>query len=202
VCDALTPLVLTPDLPYRARQPFAGQRSTVLVMDGAALGQLAPLRLDPAAHWRLACCRAALEQGEPDRLAFEEVLLGLLPQAQAAASDADRTSDRAVERARELLASDPSSSRSLSDIAQAVAASPFHLARRFKRANGVGLHRYRTRLRMALALARLGDGATDLTALALDLGFNSHSHFSAAFGAHFGVAPSRARDLLGCRARI
>jgi AraC-like DNA-binding protein len=83
-----------------------------------------------------------------------------------------------------------------------VAASPFHLARRFKRANGVGLHRYRTRLRMALALARLGDGATDLTALALDLGFNSHSHFSAAFGAHFGVAPSRARDLLGCRARI
>jgi hypothetical protein len=31
VSDALRPLVLTPDSPYRTRQPFTGQRSIVLV---------------------------------------------------------------------------------------------------------------------------------------------------------------------------
>lgn len=100
------------------------------------------------------------------------------------------------------LASDPASSASLGEIAQAVAASPFPLAPRFKRATGVGLHGYRTQLRMAQSLARLGDGEGDLTGLALDLGYSSHSHFTAAFEAHFGVAPGRARGLLAGRARF
>jgi len=38
---------------------------------------------------------------------------------------------------------------------------------------------------------RLEHGA-DLTEAALDAGFSSHSHFTAAFTAEFGVPPSRA----------
>jgi AraC-like DNA-binding protein len=36
----------------------------------------------------------------------------------------------------------------------------------------------------------------DLTLLALDCGFSSHSHFSAAFSRAFGITPSRLRRQL------
>jgi AraC family transcriptional regulator len=219
-CDALAPLVLTPEVPYRTRQPFGGQRSVVLIFEcaeGGVLQRASRLRFDPSAQWQLAQCRAALDGGVQDRLHFEEAVLALLPEARAdepapahsaeigrptSSRISNRTVDRAVERARELIASDPSSSDSLYEMAQAVAASPFHLARCFKRTNGIGLHRYRTCLRMALALSRLGDGEDDLSRLALDLGYSSHSHFTAAFGRHFGVSPSSARQVLATRARI
>lgn len=220
VCDALTPLALTPEAPYRTRHPHVGQHSVVLVFkddDGGVFRRAAKVRLGPTAQWRLAACRAALDRGAPDRLGLEEALLALLPECgdgESAADDRkgvsahavgpvdDRSVDRAVERARELLACDPSSSDSLHEIARAAGVSPFHLARRFKRANGIGLHGYRTRLRMALALARLGDGEEDLTGLAFDLGYSSHSHFSTTFRSHFGASPSHARDLLVGSARF
>jgi AraC-like DNA-binding protein len=41
-----------------------------------------------------------------------------------------------------------------------------------------------------MALEPLADGAGDLTRIALDLGFSSHSHFTAAFRRHFGLTPS------------
>ena len=55
------------------------------------------------------------------------------------------------------------------------------------------LHRYLTRLRLRAALERLAGGANDLTALALDLGFSSHSHFADAFRREFGRTPSAVR---------
>jgi AraC family transcriptional regulator len=204
VRDALSPLELLPERPYRVRQPFAGQRSVALIFSPAALepagAGLRP-RLGPAAHWRLARCRATLDGPAPDRLALEEALLGLWAAARGEA-DAQVKPHRAVERARELLASDPAAEHSLHDIAAAVACSAFHLARCFRRQTGVGLHRYRTRLRLALALNRLAGRAGaagpcgsdgDLSALAFELGFSSHSHFSAAFRAAYGVPPSQVR---------
>jgi AraC-like DNA-binding protein len=47
-------------------------------------------------------------------------------------------------------------------------------------------------LRLARALIEVPH-ADDLTALALDLGFSSHSHFTAAFRRAFGQSPSTAR---------
>ncbi|WP_348652834.1 AraC family transcriptional regulator [Polyangium sp. y55x31] len=43
---------------------------------------------------------------------------------------------------------------------------------------------------------RLLGGARDLTALALDLGFADHSHFTNAFRREFGCSPSAVRRLL------
>jgi AraC-like DNA-binding protein len=71
--------------------------------------------------------------------------------------------------------------------------SPFHLARVFHERAGVPVHRYLTRLRLRAALDRLMGGADDLTALALDLGFSSHSHFTDAFRTEFGRPPSAVR---------
>jgi AraC-like DNA-binding protein len=45
---------------------------------------------------------------------------------------------------------------------------------------------------MAAALERVGDHRNNLTQLALDLGYSSHSHFTTAFRAYFALPPSTA----------
>jgi AraC-like DNA-binding protein len=112
-------------------------------------------------------------------------------------TDADHA-DRA-EAARVYLASHLGEPVTLDDVARAVHASPFHLARVFQQRTGVPVHRYLTRLRLRAALDRLAGGAKDLTALALDLGFSSHSHFTDAFRREFGRTPSAVRRDAGCR---
>jgi AraC family transcriptional regulator len=57
---------------------------------------------------------------------------------------------------------------------------------------GVPLYRYQLRLRLARALDLLGE-YDDLTTLSLELGFSSHSHFSAAFRQVYGRSPSEFR---------
>ena len=82
---------------------------------------------------------------------------------------------------------------SLDDVSRAVHASPFHFARIFQERTGVPVHRYLTRLRLRAALERVAAGESDLTRLALELGFSSHSHFTDAFRREFGRAPSTVR---------
>lgn len=85
---------------------------------------------------------------------------------------------------------------SLNAIAKAVACSPCHLCRTFHRQTGLTLSRYIHRLRFNEAIERLAAGEEDLTRLALDLGFSSHSHFSAAFQREFDRPPSSVRSEL------
>jgi AraC-like DNA-binding protein len=84
----------------------------------------------------------------------------------------------------------------LTRIARALGCSVFHLCRSFRRATGLTLHAYREEVRLRLGLERLEDGEGDLSRLALDLGYSSHSHFTAAFHRSFGTPPSIARKLL------
>jgi AraC-like DNA-binding protein len=84
----------------------------------------------------------------------------------------------------------------LTGIARALGCSVFHLCRSFRRATGLSLHAYRDEVRLRLALERLEDDERDLSRLALDLGYSSHSHFTAAFRRTFGKPPSAARKLL------
>jgi len=81
----------------------------------------------------------------------------------------------------------------LDEVARAVHASPYHLARIFQHETGVPVHRYLTQLRLRASLERLAEGVTDLTGLALELGFSSHSHFTDAFRKEFGCSPSQFR---------
>ncbi len=98
-----------------------------------------------------------------------------------------------AEAAKTWLASRFCERITLDQVARAVYASPFHLARVFQQRTGVPVHRYLTLLRLRASLERLADGADDLTALALELGFSSHSHFTDAFRREFGRAPSEVR---------
>jgi AraC-like DNA-binding protein len=71
---------------------------------------------------------------------------------------------------------------------------PFHFARIFQHGTGLPIHRYLTQLRLRASLDRLAEGRGDLTALALDLGFSSHSHFTGLFRKAFGKTPSEFRE--------
>jgi AraC family transcriptional regulator len=98
-----------------------------------------------------------------------------------------------VEAAKTYLAGRMSERVTLNDVARAVGASPFHLARLFRRRTGAPLHRYLMCLRLRASLERLADGANDLTSLAIELGFSSHSHFTDSFRREFGRTPSDMR---------
>jgi AraC-like DNA-binding protein len=99
-----------------------------------------------------------------------------------------------AEAAKDLIVQTVSESLSLDEVASRLRVSPFHLARVFRAETGFSLHQYRKQLRLRLALERLREGAQSLTALAFELGFASHSHFTDAFRAEFGVAPSTLRE--------
>lgn len=98
-----------------------------------------------------------------------------------------------VEATKTYLAGRMTERLTLGEVADAVAVSPFHLARLFRQRTGVPIHRYLTRLRLRASLEPLAEGASDLTEVALGLGFASHSHFADAFRREFGCAPSHVR---------
>jgi AraC-like DNA-binding protein len=100
-----------------------------------------------------------------------------------------------VNDARDALAADPD--LSLPELARAVAVSPHHLSRVFRRATGLTISRHRMRLRARAVLERFADGERDLARLAADVGFADHSHLCRVMQAETGVAPSGLRALLG-----
>jgi AraC family transcriptional regulator len=106
-------------------------------------------------------------------------------------TDADHA--ERTEAAKTYLVARLSERVTLDDVARAVNVSPFHLARIFQKHTGVPVHRYLTQLRLRASLERLAEGTSDLTELALELGFSSHSHFTDAFRREFGKAPSEIR---------
>jgi AraC-like DNA-binding protein len=100
-----------------------------------------------------------------------------------------------VSGAREALAADPG--LSLVQLARALAVSPHHLSRIFRRDTGHSISRHRMRLRTRAALEQLAGGERNLARLAADLGFSDQSHLWRVVRAETGTTPSALRDLLG-----
>jgi AraC family transcriptional regulator len=98
-----------------------------------------------------------------------------------------------LQHARELIAKNYTNSLTLAQIANAVSCSPFHLARQFKRTFKISVHQAILSWRLREGLRRVLDQPEQLTMIAADLGFASHSHFTDAFRATFGCAPQQAR---------
>jgi AraC-like DNA-binding protein len=107
--------------------------------------------------------------------------------------EASRSTRRLIARTKKFLEATFADPIRLADIAEAVGASPAYLTDVFRRVEGVPLHRYLMQLRLARALVELPD-ARDITTLALNLGFSSHSHFTASFRRAFGCTPSQFRN--------
>lgn len=144
---------------------------------------------------------ASTRPGESaDRLELEEAILDVLERLvellyegrgrkELRGGGGDAGTDVA-ERVRTFLATRFSSPLTLDDIADAAAVSVFHMCREFKRATGTTIHRYRNQLRLRRSLDLVADPAADLTRVALQVGYSSHSHFTLAFRRSFAMTPS------------
>jgi AraC family transcriptional regulator len=82
----------------------------------------------------------------------------------------------------------------LSDVSREVGCSHFHLCRIFKAHTGLTLHQYREQLRIARAVTLLLESNSEVTEIALSVGYSTHSHFTWAFRRVFNMTPSDVRS--------
>jgi AraC family transcriptional regulator len=199
---------------FHLSQPIAGRYAELIITPDsdllAELTQSSPLHLSGHPLFRRRSRRANLKlqglrarflhralAGQWDDIAAEELLIDLLREAlqpePVRATPSPRTR-RLVRSTKEFVHGRLSGPLRLRDVARAVGASPTYLTDVFRRVEGVPLHRYLMQLRLARALVELPH-ASDLTTLAFNLGFSSHSHFTAAFRRAFDCTPSQFRVL-------
>jgi AraC-like DNA-binding protein len=210
--DSNQVLFVTGGEPFRLSEPVAGGYAELIVTpDPAVLAEITdasesklpahPLfqrrsrRADPCLQLlRARFLHRAVCRGWDD-LCAEEFVIELLRSAlvsESAAPAASASTRRLIRRTKEFLGAHLSKRLRLADVGAAVGASPAYLTDVFRRVEGVPLHQYLTQLRLARALVEL-PRTEDLTSLAFDLGFASHSHFAATFRRAFGCTPSHFR---------
>ena len=195
---------------YRVSHPVpGGDGSLTVVISEPQLRELAPvtflragamlafrrqrLRIDARAQVLVALLRHSLHSNIAEPLEAESLVLTLVrrvlgPRTTHAAG-ASTGRQRLVDRVKLVLASDLARRWTLAEIAAEVRGSPVYLTQVFQQVEGLPLYRYQLRLRLARALDLLAQ-YDDLTTLSLDLGFSSHSHFSAAFRQAYGRSPT------------
>ena len=207
-------IYFAPDAPYRISFPGAiGDRAIILRFDAA----LAPEQVGrwagegPAAQGLLPA-RAMmlrnllwtrLEKGEADGFEAEALGLDLLnwslesvrPGKMPARRSALARRTRALERVKEAVASSPSDKWNVARLANVANLSPFHLCHVFREMTGTSIYDYVLHERLARTLDAVLDCDDDLTSIALDAGFASHSHFTARFRNFFGCTPAALRRL-------
>jgi len=169
---------------------------------GGLAFRLQRLRLDESAQAMVATLRYSLDRKVAEPLQAETLTLALIRQSlgerTSAAASASAGKQKLVDRAKLLLSADPMRRWTLSEIGAEVGVSPVYLTQLFRQVEGMPLYRYQLRLRLACALDMLGR-CDDLTGLSLDLGFSSHSHFTAAFRQTYGRTPAEFQRSLRLR---
>lgn len=214
VADANHALLFNAGEGYQVSHPVSGgDASLVLAISQPLLRELAPadllqardelafrrqaLQIDPRAQALVALLRHSLEHGHIEPLEAESLALTLVCRTLGPRSTHNGGGGparrRLVDRVKVLLASDLGRRWSLDEIAAEIGGSAVYLTQAFQQVEGVPLYRYHLRLRLARALDLVAD-APDMSALAQDLGFSSHSHFAAAFKQAYGRSPSAFRQ--------
>lgn len=97
-----------------------------------------------------------------------------------------------VAKAQALIESRLSQVR-IDELATALALSPDHLMRLFRRRTGLSIHEYVLQQRVARAQAELEAGQVPVLDVGLQVGFESPSSFYAAFGRIAGMPPGEYR---------
>jgi AraC family transcriptional regulator len=210
-------VVINGDQPYQVSHPVAGGDATLTIgVDPATMLELTPveyrcpgerpalnrsgLRIDArtqllAARLRQRLSRHTIGALEAETLALQLIRHTLGDTASHTARRGNGRPEKLADEVKLLLSTDPWRRWTLEEIANTVSVTPVYLTDAFRRVEGVPLYRYHLRLRLARALHVLAD-CDDLTTLAIDLGFNSHSHFSAAFKQTFRQTPSEFKKSL------
>ncbi|HTR41142.1 MAG TPA: AraC family transcriptional regulator [Pseudomonadales bacterium] len=100
-----------------------------------------------------------------------------------------RLSSERIEKVIAMLSKSLATPPPLEEIGRAVGCSAFHLSRTFSRATGMTIPQYLRQLRMERAAELLQSGKFNVTETALEVGYNSLSHFSHAFHETYGCCP-------------
>ena len=100
-----------------------------------------------------------------------------------------RISSERVEKVIGLLRSKLAEPPNLEEIGRFVGCSPFHLSRTFSAETGHTIPQYLRQLRLERAAELLRSGKFNVTEAAMEVGYNSLSHFSQAFHEAFGCCP-------------
>lgn len=129
--------------------------------------------------------------GQP--LAAQEIAIAMLEEAVEERRSVANCDPRCVRLAKAALHDCEDGRISLEALAADIGVTSVHLTQCFKRSEGIPLYRYQTQLRLGRALERLPD-SDDITDLAFELGFSSHSHFTATFREKVGMTPSQFRE--------
>jgi AraC family transcriptional regulator len=164
-------------------------------------------RSDMALYLRQRALFVRLERGLVDPLELEQEVIDVVACALKGAYgsavlllDARRRAEAAhrelADAARAELAHDVAAPTSVTLLARHLGVSPYHGCRVFRAQTGNTLHRYRLELRMRVALERLSEPGMGLSQVAHELGFVSHSHFTAVMREHLGATPSAVRGTL------
>jgi len=210
VADANHVLFFNRDQGYQVSHPVAGgDTSLVLSVAEPLLEEIVPrallaggvplafnvqhLRIDARTQALTMLLNHSLRTGSIEPLEAEGLSLTLVSRAigprTTRAAGASYSRRRLVDRVKLLLAGDLSRRWTLAGIAAEIGGSPVYLTQAFQQVEGMPLYRYHLRLRLARALDLIAE-REDLSDLAQDLGFSSHSHFSAAFRQAYGMSPS------------
>jgi AraC family transcriptional regulator len=204
VADPNTAVIVRRDTPYRVAHPAEGGDECFVVrpsenilgatMRDACTGVEA-IPLSSAQQRNVRLLFLALERAH-DAFAQDEIVLTLLREIsdlQPRRSE-PLTNRKVVDEVRALFAAHPEKDVTLAQVGRRVHLSAYHLARLFQRTTGISMHQYRMQLRLGIAFDRMRAGWTDISALATELGFSHHSHFTAAFRKLYGITPSSLRD--------
>lgn len=210
--DANQTLFLTPGREYAIGHPLTSIGDAALIITPSAelldeMERSTGVRQGPAFEAAARPASMALRlmtqhllrfmRGSDDPLQYDEWLVRTVVEAvRSPLKHSGTSSQSVVESAKEILHARARERVSLGDVAREVGVSPIYLTQEFTRREGLPLYRYARRLRLSSALAEL-PYCEDITTLALDLGFSSHSHFSEAFRKAFGMPPSEYRATIG-----
>jgi AraC family transcriptional regulator len=100
-----------------------------------------------------------------------------------------RAARERVEKTRQILREKLQEPPSLEELGKQVGCSPFYLSRLFSQESGMTIQQYIRQLRMEKAAELLRTGKCNVTEAAMEVGYNSLSHFSAAFHEMYGCCP-------------
>ncbi len=100
-----------------------------------------------------------------------------------------KTARDRIERVRLILRERLAEPPNLEELGREVGCSPFYLSRLFSQESGMTIQQYIRQVRMERAAELLRKGACNVTEAAMEVGYNSLSHFSSAFHQTFGCCP-------------
>lgn len=154
----------------------------------------------------------SITRGALDAFQIEEAVIGLVasviarsranapwPHATTEPTDAHRD---LIERTRATIVANIAEHHSVASLALSLGTSPFHLCRVFRKCTGMTLHVYRLEVRQRMLLERLSTPNADLSRIAMELGFSSHSHLTATLRQRTGFTPRYLRDWLADSSRL